>query len=224
MPSTDAVTEEYEMQTVVRSGGASAHTTAETAARMPYVPDQDGRSGMWINIAVALLIIFFLVVLIGRAALWFLWPRITDSTNTAKHTQSPTPAASPTAKPTASPQPSKTPLNVNGSKSGNNSNTDRTPVPTVTPVLNDPPPARITFSKGSISERVSGVVARSRSYALRTLDGQFLTSSLDSPDNCVTFTNGSSTTSFNTLRGDSYINIKNNCGHPAKFTLLVTVR
>ena len=88
----------------------------------------------------------------------------------------------------------------------------------------DPGVSRINFRRGRDSETISGRVDRERSFVLRTLGGQYLSSSINSPGNCVVFAGGSTSTGFSTSNGDSRLDLRNNCGQPARFTLTVTVR
>lgn len=92
------------------------------------------------------------------------------------------------------------------------------------PSFDDPGTARISFRRGSIGETVSGTVGRSRSYVLRTGFGQYLSADVSSGGGCVVFSNGSRNISFTTSRGDTYLNIRNNCDKPTNFSISVTVR
>ena len=92
------------------------------------------------------------------------------------------------------------------------------------PPANDPPTARITFHRGSVQETVTGSVIKKRSYVLRTLAGQFLSASLRSGGNCVVFSNGSTSESYETNEGDSSLVVVNNCSSAANYSLTVSVR
>ncbi|MDI1241333.1 MAG: hypothetical protein PSX80_05370 [bacterium] len=139
------------------------------------------------------------------------------------------PSASPTPKSTP---PGITPTPVKASPlPTQNAEIERpTPSRPVTPEaaddaeFRDPGTSRINFRRGRVSERVTGRVAKSRSFVLRTISGQNLTASISSADDCVVFSNGASSTAFSTSAGDNRLDLRNNCGRPARFTLSVTVR
>ena len=84
--------------------------------------------------------------------------------------------------------------------------------------------ARIKFRRGRVEETVSGTISSERGYVLYTLAGQQLSARIRSGGNCVVFRNGSTTTSYTTSSGDSYLRLKNNCGDAAQFGLTVQVR
>ena len=90
--------------------------------------------------------------------------------------------------------------------------------------VTDPQTTRITFRRGSVGETVSGTIAEERGYVLYTLDGQNLSARVSSPDECVTFTNGSTTARFTTAAGDTRLQLENNCDEPVNFRMAVTVR
>ncbi|MDQ4122397.1 MAG: hypothetical protein M3209_13240 [Acidobacteriota bacterium] len=92
-----------------------------------------------------------------------------------------------------------------------------------TPSLSQPT-MRIKFRSGSVGETVSGSIGAERSFVLYTLSGQYLSANVNSGNGCVVFRNGSTSTSFVTSRGDTYLYLKNNCGETASFSLTVTVR
>jgi hypothetical protein len=132
---------------------------------------------------------------------------------------SPTPRVIGTQHP-VTPSPSKT----------TTSDGQTTPSPTKTPERSvendstDPGTARINFRSGRVSETVSGLIATSRSFVLRTLRGQRLSASVNSEGDCVVFDDGSTFTEYSTSQGDNRLEIWNDCGAPAKFSLTVTVR
>ena len=86
------------------------------------------------------------------------------------------------------------------------------------------PTARIKFRRGSVEETISGNIGSERSFVLYTLSGQYLSASVSSGNGCVVFANGSTSTSYTTSRGDSYLRLKNNCGGSASFNLTVYIR
>lgn len=86
------------------------------------------------------------------------------------------------------------------------------------------PTARIKFRRGSVEETVSGNIGSERSFVLYTLSGQYLSASVNSGNGCVVFANGSTSTTYTTSKGDSYLRLKNNCGGGASFSLTVYIR
>lgn len=86
------------------------------------------------------------------------------------------------------------------------------------------PTARIKFRRGSVEETISDNIGSERSFVLYTLSGQYLSASVSSGNGCVVFANGSTSTSYTTSKGDSYLRLKNNCGGGANFNLTVYVR
>lgn len=103
-------------------------------------------------------------------------------------------------------------------------NTGEPPEPPLQPRFNDSGTARISFRRGSVGETVSGTVGRARSYVLRTGFGQYLSADVSSGGGCVVFSNGARNISFTTSRGDTYLNVRNNCDRPATYRINVTVR
>lgn len=193
----------------------------------PHRPEQ-ARSSFLKYAAVAIfgLLAVFVAGAIGALVVWN-WVA-SPGGETAENTQlkpSPTPSATaPSRTPTSTPAPSPTAANVRS---------EPTPTRSPTPVddeeedddgFQDPGTARINFRRGRVSENVSGRIARSRSFVLRTLGGQFLTASIGSPRGCVVFANSGASTAFSTQQGDSRLDIRNNCERPVRFSLNVTVR
>lgn len=86
------------------------------------------------------------------------------------------------------------------------------------------PTTRIKFRRGSVEETISGNIGSERSFVLRTLSGQYLSASVNSNNGCVVFSNGSTSASYTTSKGDSYLHLKNNCGGKANFNLTVYIR
>ena len=137
--------------------------------------------------------------------------------------------------PATSPAPPTTPTRrpATPSPTGNVSQIDRpapaparqaSPEPAADEAYRDPGTSRITFRRGRVSESVTARVAINRSFVLRTMGGQYLTSSITSDGDCVVFSNGNRSTAFSTPAGDTRLDLRNNCGQTTKFTLTVTVR
>ncbi len=95
------------------------------------------------------------------------------------------------------------------------------PPPTLSAVQ---PTARINFHRGSVQETISGVVGSQRSYVLAAKSGQYLSASISSGNGCVVFGDGSTSTSYTTIRGDNRLSVVNNCGSQASFNLTVYIR
>jgi len=88
----------------------------------------------------------------------------------------------------------------------------------------DYPSVRIKFRRGRVAETVSSTISSERGYVLYTLGGQQLSAMIRSEGDCVVFTDGSTSTSYTTSNGDSYLRLKNNCRDAARFGLTVQVR
>ncbi|MEJ7623356.1 MAG: hypothetical protein WKF34_05140 [Pyrinomonadaceae bacterium] len=88
----------------------------------------------------------------------------------------------------------------------------------------DYPTARIKFRRGRVAETVSSTISSERGYVLYTLGGQQLSARIRSEGDCVVFMDGSTSTSYTTSNGDSYLRLKNNCRDAARFGLTVQVR
>jgi hypothetical protein len=96
-----------------------------------------------------------------------------------------------------------------------------TPVEPAAPSVDSP--ARISFQRGSVQETISGVVARSKSYALKAKGGQYLTATVTS-NGCVVFNTAATSMNYVTANGDNWITVVNNCGGQTPFNLTVSVR
>lgn len=88
----------------------------------------------------------------------------------------------------------------------------------------DPPTARISFQRGASQATVSGAVSSQRSYVLAARSGQYLSASVSSGGGCVTFSNGSSATSYTTSSGDNRVTVVNRCGSQSSYKLTVSIR
>ena len=84
---------------------------------------------------------------------------------------------------------------------------------------------RIRFARGRTSASVSGSIygGGERQYILGARYGQYLSGNISSRGGCVTFTGGSTSISYTTEYGDNYLNLVNNCGRKASFTLTVSI-
>jgi hypothetical protein len=90
--------------------------------------------------------------------------------------------------------------------------------------MSDDSPTRISFRRGNVGEKISGLLSRSRSYVLRAKNGQTLSAMISSPNGCVVFDTGSTSIDFTTTRGDNSLTIVNNCGGQSNFDLAVDIR
>ena len=95
------------------------------------------------------------------------------------------------------------------------------PVPTSEPQID--PPTRISFHRGSTGETISGSVARGRNYVLRAKEGQHLSATVSSANNCIVFSTGTTTITFTTVKGDNGLGLVNNCGVQSAFSLTVSI-
>ena len=84
---------------------------------------------------------------------------------------------------------------------------------------------RIRFARGRTSTTVSGTVAGngSRTYILGAKYGQYLSANVSSRNGCVKFSNGATSTSYTTERGNNYLSLSNGCGRQTSFTLTVSI-
>ena len=135
------------------------------------------------------------------------------------------PAISPTPQVTGTPHPvTPSPSNSTASDGQTSPSPTKTPERSVENDSTDPGTSRINFRPGRVSETVSGPISTSRSFVLRTLRGQHLSASVNSEGDCVVFDDGSTFTEYNTPQGDNRLEIWNDCGEPARFSLTVKVR
>lgn len=87
------------------------------------------------------------------------------------------------------------------------------------------PTERVKFRRGSVEETISGRIGIKRDYVLRTMNGQYLSATVNSRSGgCVVFDNGSTNTSYTTISGDSYLSLVNNCRADTNFSLTIYVR
>lgn len=85
---------------------------------------------------------------------------------------------------------------------------------------------RIRFGRGRTSASVSGSMYADgvRHYILGARYGQYLSANISSRGNCVSFLEGSTSIGYTTQSGDNYLNLVNNCGRAASFTMTVSIR
>jgi len=95
------------------------------------------------------------------------------------------------------------------------------PVPTSEPQID--PPTRISFHRGSTGETILGSVDRGRNYVLRAREGQRLSATVSSANNCIVFNSNTTTITFTTVRGDNWLGLVNNCGAQSGFSLTVSI-
>jgi hypothetical protein len=86
------------------------------------------------------------------------------------------------------------------------------------------PTARINFRKGNLQSTTNGSVFGERSFVLRANSGQYLSANVSSGNGCVAFGNGTTSTSYTTIKGDNRITIVNTCGGQSSFSLTVYIR
>lgn len=84
-------------------------------------------------------------------------------------------------------------------------------------------PTRISFRRGSTGQTISGNVARIKDFVLRAKQGQHLTASVSSANNCVVFNSGTTNVSYTTVKGDNWLGLVNNCGGQSTFSLTVSI-
>ncbi|MBK6725452.1 MAG: hypothetical protein IPG58_19975 [Acidobacteria bacterium] len=107
----------------------------------------------------------------------------------------------------------------------------QTPRPTTMPTIALPPrpsyaeTTRLKFSKGATSTTYSGDANAddARRFVLACRAGQQLSASLSSNSGCVVFSDGGSSFSSFTNRGDNYLSVRNSCGSATRFTINVRI-
>jgi len=84
---------------------------------------------------------------------------------------------------------------------------------------------RIEFRPGAVSATAVGTVDEEATFVLRAKSGQTLSARLTSPNACIKFEDGDSTSmTSETDSGDNYITVTNTCGKPTSMVLSVTVK
>ena len=84
-------------------------------------------------------------------------------------------------------------------------------------------PTRISFHRGTTGQTISGNIARVKGYVLRAKQGQHLTATVTSNNNCVAFSPGTTTVTYTTVKGDNLLGLVNNCGGQSTFSLTVSI-
>ena len=210
---------------------------AQPTAKLP----RRGVSPLFIYLTIGLILLLFMIG--GAFGLWLLWSASSpdragdnaaedavENLNSNKPKVSlPPPSARPAESNIAEPDPEKESLDKERQKLAEERRKleeAKRKAANSTPAApaNDPPVARINFSRGSTGETVSGTIGRQRGFVLRTMGGQSLSARIRSPDGCVVFNNGSSNVSYSTEPGDNYIYLRNDCDKPVGFSLSVSVR
>jgi hypothetical protein len=84
---------------------------------------------------------------------------------------------------------------------------------------------RIRFARGRTSTSASGRIGGggARSYVLAARYGQNLSANVSSRNGCVTFSNGSTSTSYTTRAGNNYLYLNNGCRGLTSYTLTVSI-
>ncbi len=155
--------------------------------------------------------------------LYAFWPRQTAVEQGQRNRASESPSATQRqSEQAASPQPTILPERTPTPKKQDSQPPERPSLPPTD--ADDPGPTRISFRAGRVSETVTGTVSNFRSYVLYARDGQTLTASIRSDDDCATFDGGSTRISYPTGAGDNPIPLVNNCDRHARFTLTVSIR
>ena len=84
---------------------------------------------------------------------------------------------------------------------------------------------RIKFVKGRSSATVSGSIGANlhRAYVLGASEGQSLSANVSSKNDCVKFTEGSTTVNFAMKSGNNRLSLTNYCSHITAFTMTVSI-
>lgn len=84
---------------------------------------------------------------------------------------------------------------------------------------------RINFRRGSTSASASGSIygGGEKTYVLTAKYGQYLSANVSSRNGCVVFSDGSTSTSYTTRRGNNYLYLSNGCGRTTTFTVTVSI-
>ena len=85
--------------------------------------------------------------------------------------------------------------------------------------------ARIKFAKGRSSATVSGSIGANlhKAYVLGATEGQSLSANVSSKNDCVKFTEGSTTINFAMRSGNNRLSLTNTCTHMTAFTMTVSI-
>jgi hypothetical protein len=92
-------------------------------------------------------------------------------------------------------------------------------------VLQSSAQTRIRFAPGRTSATMSGVLAgrATRSYVLGARRGQDLSGNVSSANDCIKFTDGSTSVGFTTTRGDNVLSVTNYCGRRVSYVMTVSI-
>lgn len=84
---------------------------------------------------------------------------------------------------------------------------------------------RIRFARGRTSATVAGQIGggATRTYVLGARAGQVFSGNISSRSGCVRFTEGATSSSFVTERGDNLVSITNSCRRMTSFTMTVSI-
>ena len=84
---------------------------------------------------------------------------------------------------------------------------------------------RIRFAKGRTSATVTGTLVGNgkRTYVLGAKQAQYLSGNVSSRNDCVKFTEGSTSVGFTTTSGDNIVSVTNYCSGSASFTMTVSI-
>jgi len=84
---------------------------------------------------------------------------------------------------------------------------------------------RIKFAKGRSSATVSGSIGANlhRAYVLGATEGQILSGNVSSKNDCIKFTDGTTTVSLPMKAGNNRLSLTNFCTHMTAFTMTVSI-
>jgi len=184
------------------------------------------REGMKTSTVLLFILAGVLTLALGATigVLYVFWPRQTAVEQVQRNGASERPAANQRqSQPTVTPEPTVQPERTPTPKKEDSPPPQR-PSPPAPTDAGDPGPTRISFRAGRVSETLTGTVSNFRTYLLYAKDGQTLTASVRSDDDCATFDGGSTRISYPTGSGDNPIPLVNNCDGQARFTLTVSIR
>jgi hypothetical protein len=84
---------------------------------------------------------------------------------------------------------------------------------------------RLKFAKGRSSATVSGSIGANlhRAYVLGASEGQSLSANVSSKNDCVKFTEGTTTVNLSMKMGNNRLSLTNYCSHMTAFTMTVSI-
>ncbi len=194
----------------------------------PVTPPEDltvirepPQEGMKTSTVVLFILAGILTLALGATIgiLYVFWPRQT-AVEQAQGNRSP--ANQRQSQPTVTPEPTVQSARTPTPKKQDSPPPERPSAPPTD--SGDPGPTRISFRAGRASETVTGTVSNFRSYVLYAKEGQTLTATIRSNDDCATFDGGSTRIGYPTGNGNNVIPLVNNCDGQARFTLNVSIR